>query len=826
MSERTTIGGTVYESIGSSSSNLLLKCNGTARIQWGNKLIDLIKNGKIASENDSIQLYIIKNESEINRDGIYVLNTENNSQLWVCKNGKHYDLTRADLCILANIKQNITAEQKEQALENIGMYYNTLQEVKDAGINNGLVYVLENSTLYTIKDGTITEFEAKLKTVTVEKEMEQGESINSSIKIVLAVSDDEYIILQDKRVTINYDVHVRTTAQLGSEGANESRGYRLFLDGDTSWLEVDKINVRDGIPNQEYLETTYYDLVSLIKLNQLQPHKWYLITDYQNPWKLPADNTIFNRPILIRALTTSSFYKEGTLFKDRRVSLIFDPFATKEFSKIKINDEVFELEEAIQTRGCITWMKDHNGNEANFDFLDYINYDEEPLTTLHESMDHESLDSSVFPKNSYNNKLIVSNLKGTFIVDDILDYDSANIIDFKYNDTKSEDGTFSIMQMHDNYIECGGFVLSEKCDSFCNNTLTKVFKLEVKNTSFNKNNLNRIYNTVDNSEITSFVDIDESVFIDVIIDKPIENVTIDGFVNSSYYNSITNSTFGYIVNCTLYDSFNKVTFKDLNSCSFGLNQFDTGLLENITCYSNIENYIFDKNELNLLYDVSKIKDVYYQNSELQVVVTKEQTFFRGMIVMHSGFENPPVGWAVCDGGTYTYDGVTSTTPDLRNRFIKGAEQREDSTYIIESVDNPDLTSTNEFTITKEHLPEHNHPHAEHTHELGAISGTIGNSGTLSLSGKYKDTFTTTGSTDTKIVVNTSEDGTVVLTSVFDNTNDSLRNVEISGGDHNHTLTVTGSTIKGATSTENSQTWENKAFKIEPNYYSLIFIMKL
>lgn len=50
MSERTTIGGTSYESIGSSSSNLLLKCNGTARIQWGNKLIDLIKDGKLAVE--------------------------------------------------------------------------------------------------------------------------------------------------------------------------------------------------------------------------------------------------------------------------------------------------------------------------------------------------------------------------------------------------------------------------------------------------------------------------------------------------------------------------------------------------------------------------------------------------------------------------------------------------------------------------------------------------------------------------------------------------------------------------------------------------------
>jgi hypothetical protein len=32
MSERTTIGGTVYETVGSTSSNLLLRCNGTARI--------------------------------------------------------------------------------------------------------------------------------------------------------------------------------------------------------------------------------------------------------------------------------------------------------------------------------------------------------------------------------------------------------------------------------------------------------------------------------------------------------------------------------------------------------------------------------------------------------------------------------------------------------------------------------------------------------------------------------------------------------------------------------------------------------------------------
>lgn len=92
MSERTTIGGTVYESVGSSSSNLLLKCNGTARIQWGNKLIDLVKNGKITSENSNELLFIIQDESEIKSDGIYILNNGESIKFLINKGGSQYYL--------------------------------------------------------------------------------------------------------------------------------------------------------------------------------------------------------------------------------------------------------------------------------------------------------------------------------------------------------------------------------------------------------------------------------------------------------------------------------------------------------------------------------------------------------------------------------------------------------------------------------------------------------------------------------------------------------------------------------------------------------------
>jgi hypothetical protein len=64
-------------------------------------MLDLIKNGKVASS-DSTPIFIISNESDIKSDGFYILNSEKSSQLWVCKNGKHYNLTSNELYISAS----------------------------------------------------------------------------------------------------------------------------------------------------------------------------------------------------------------------------------------------------------------------------------------------------------------------------------------------------------------------------------------------------------------------------------------------------------------------------------------------------------------------------------------------------------------------------------------------------------------------------------------------------------------------------------------------------------------------------------------------------
>ena len=179
MNERTTIGGTVYDTVGSSSSNLLLRCNGTARIQWGNKLIDLVKNGKLVSGDNLGGVYIISNESEIKYDGIYILNNETSQQLWICSKGKHYNLTGKDLYISASTKQDITVDQQRQVLENMNMYFNTIDDVINAGIKNGLVYIEELKKFYFLTDGKVELLQTRLIANSVEQ-LKNQEDLNST----------------------------------------------------------------------------------------------------------------------------------------------------------------------------------------------------------------------------------------------------------------------------------------------------------------------------------------------------------------------------------------------------------------------------------------------------------------------------------------------------------------------------------------------------------------------------------------------------------------------------------------------------------------------
>lgn len=179
MSERTTIGGTVYETVGSSSSNLLLKCNGTARIQWGNKLIDLIKNGKLANSTN-FKFEVISNLSEIKSDGIYIINAEKSLQCWICIKDKQYNLSGDDLYISTNTEQDITVDQQKQGLKNLGIYFNTIDDLIKSEIKNGFVYIEELKTLFNLNNDSVEKIETTVIANSVNQLINYKDLINNS----------------------------------------------------------------------------------------------------------------------------------------------------------------------------------------------------------------------------------------------------------------------------------------------------------------------------------------------------------------------------------------------------------------------------------------------------------------------------------------------------------------------------------------------------------------------------------------------------------------------------------------------------------------------
>ncbi len=678
MSERTTIGGTVYETLGSSSSNLLLRCNGTARIQWGNKLIDLIKNGKIVSSGNSVGIYVIDDESELNHDGLYILNVEkeDDPQLLIYKEKQKYNLTGTDLYISASKKQDITSDQQKQALENLKVYFNTVEELQNSGIQNGIAYVTDTQQLYTIQDGLVNEFRAKLQAVEVEEESEDGEIINSSYKIVLSVSESDYITLQDSSVYFNANVHIAPANQIGSTDADEFQGYRLYMTGDTSCLEVDQIVVRHGLPIQEYIESTCRDFRIAMISSQLEPNKWYLLKDYQNPWKIAANDMSNNRPILVQASSQNTIHPEGCLFKDRGVRLTYDPSYIED---IYIVDSTFDeggnlvsetvTTNTVETKGKITWMRDSNGNESNFDFLDYKDRLGNALTDLHINVNNPNLDASIFPKNSYNNKIFFYNLYGTVINNGVVDNSQTYTIHIKIDDSKNEedfyqdneDGSVTItgtpqrMIMHDNTIlDCRGITLESTCLEFSNNYLNNVTDCVVHQ----KFNNNKIKNLTQNKFIKDFCD-----------------NTMDTLQNNTFNNTCSNNRIlnmsDCVLNCELKDS----NFKYLFSCVF-----NGSLIQKITGISTLRDLIIDENSYPFMYNASDYKDVCISDGSLKEfnIITEVESIPRYTVMMFAQKDaDIPEGWAICDGKTYEYKGVESKTPDLKDKFIKGVTDTKD-----------------------------------------------------------------------------------------------------------------------------------------------------
>lgn len=285
----TVIAGKPSNTVGEKDSALILR-GSSVKVQWGNKFIDLIKNGKVNAEQDKL-LKSADSVDNIKQDGIYLID----DQIWISINGTKIQLAGNTSTIYVSFvnTQETSSDNKNIALHNIGFYYDSIEDVKKANISSGLIYVLGDNKLYSIVDGVISEYY-----VTPPKDESQlEEDLTKGLYIKnysLYVGNEEYIRCDnDEILTLK---RIITEEGIQSPGATSDYGYRIYMEFGKSILEIDEIRERNPTDNNIELPHTLYTkhnniitkaiidddkvICTLQEENKYQVNEWIYIYTY------------------------------------------------------------------------------------------------------------------------------------------------------------------------------------------------------------------------------------------------------------------------------------------------------------------------------------------------------------------------------------------------------------------------------------------------------------------------------------------------------------------------------------------------------------------
>lgn len=235
----TVIAGKPSNTVGEKDAVLILR-GSSVKVQWGNKFIDVVKNGKINAEYDKV-LKSVDSVESIKQDGVYLID----DQIWVSINGTKIQLAGTDSKVYVSFaeRQEVESEKQEIALKNIGFYYNTLEEAQSKGIQSGIIYVLGDNKLYTIVDGQFSEYFVQQPIIEEEKVEDALQEMLYIEEYSLWVDGDEYLRCDNNQV--NIIKQLITENGIYSLGASQNSGYRLYIENGKSILEVDEVIERN-----------------------------------------------------------------------------------------------------------------------------------------------------------------------------------------------------------------------------------------------------------------------------------------------------------------------------------------------------------------------------------------------------------------------------------------------------------------------------------------------------------------------------------------------------------------------------------------------------
>lgn len=385
--------GKAYDTVGSTNKNLILQTRGDLKIRWGNKFIDLIKNGKINVNVDLLKQ--ADNKDSINKDGIYLIQNEENQEVWLYIGGTLVNLIGeiSDNYVTYLKNQDIDADGKFRALSNIGLYYDTLNDAIEAKLTSGIIYILDQNKFYYINNGEYQEYQFtntleipnplqldKLQLNGTSQEITASDSLNFNI------TNNKYISLRQNNIEFYKNVILDAPIYSNNYEANKS-GFALYVNDADYIGEFDIIKVRKAIIYEDIEDITYDDLVEKINNSQLYPGKKYRIIDFYNEWdnyyydlsdeqsKVPSNyyelyedptNVQFYFPITIAAKTKNSLEKEGYYCDNENWKIEYD--INFHYLIDEIPNTVDGTYYLMYSKGRITKLTDEFGNSANYDF--------------------------------------------------------------------------------------------------------------------------------------------------------------------------------------------------------------------------------------------------------------------------------------------------------------------------------------------------------------------------------------------------------------------------------------------------------------------------
>lgn len=664
-----------YETVGNEKSDFCIITRGQLRVKWGNKFIDLIKNGKLNLDTDYDIINRINECSDINinKDGIYVTSS---GDIYLVSNGVIIPIKSGveESEYVAYLKQVKDGKSKENAQSNIGLWFNTKSELEQSGIENGISYTLDEKILYLINGDELIPLKVELEnpfTKPFEISLTEGGdfalflngffSVNGT-RLLIGTNDNNISIYNESDGSIIDCISNLSIKILGvdilkiSNGLFEINNSDLLMQKGKSircdifksiegsktkdlYIEngniyCDNIYVRNGIKYGEMI--TYEELRNMIDNDLLSPNSTYYVTDYQDPFNIvdsyteniyeyPDDDS---EPVLInkknvfelelKTDTNGKLLNRAYISDYQNCNIVYNPSYNDIVCSIQnqyedeSSGEIINDLIEIKAKGVIIGMEDEYGNYAPFNF-----------------------------KNKQ------------FLIDGEWKYC------FGGDEDKSLNGVFENIKIYGDFFDFrhdqmpnsynyngfigGNGIICINSNSAIDSSISGIKdRMIINSENFKRNKII--------SELISNVSINGN-FLD-------NNISLESFINTNINGECKQSTInGVINNCSISG------IKNITSSSGFENMTFSNQLNNSNFHSLIKDINLSTVTNNGHLYTDKYVDVFYDSTGgMKIIYIPDILPFYGQIVMFSGTVNKiPNGWKICDGN--------NGTPNLINKFI-------------------------------------------------------------------------------------------------------------------------------------------------------------